>query len=93
MDKTKDVYISTIPTSLQNTADASQATIRITPSDAGWDKAYTLWLQGKNPTKSKEWKAGVFCCCGWVLKNSPAGTQAAKEKQLWYEKYLKPLTL
>ncbi len=34
-------------------------TISIKKGDAGWDEAYSKWLQGKNPTDSIEWKKGV----------------------------------
>jgi hypothetical protein len=83
------IYITTTPVSLQNTPLSGQPTICITSTDDGWDKAYKQWLQGKNPTDSKEWSKGVFCCCNFVLKDSPAGVKAAQEKQDWYEKFLK----
>lgn len=48
---------------LQNTSDwdtTQKPTITITNKDDGWGIAYPNWLDGKNPTDSKEWKKGIF---------------------------------
>ena len=40
-------------------------TVIVQKGDANWDEAYQNWLDGKNPTDSKEWKKGVIAVCDW----------------------------
>jgi hypothetical protein len=45
---------------LKNTPYGHVPSIQVCEGDKEWDEAYTNWLQQKNPTKSPEWKKGVF---------------------------------
>ena len=38
-------------------------TIVIQKGDLEWEEAYANWLDGKNPTASKEWKKGIYASC------------------------------
>ena len=51
-----------IPKTLQNTSDWEQdkPTIVIEKDSPEWEESYKNWLQGKNPTISKEWEKGVI---------------------------------
>jgi len=54
----------------QNTSGWSEnnvPTIVITKNHPEWKEIYQNWINGKNPTNSKEWKKGVFACTELIL--------------------------
>ena len=51
----------------QNTRN--EPTVSIDVNDPGWKNAYESWIDGKNPTNSKEWKKGVIAITALIDKD------------------------